>query len=209
MRPHAEVEPAVALAIDRNRLAALGDFRHPFGLVGLADRLEILDRLFRRPFLARDRQVTLHDLGHALFDLAEVFRREGLVAHEVVIEAVVGRRPEGDLGAGEQFLHRLRHHMRAVMAQQLEQLGLVPVLHGDDLELRVARDRRLEILQHAVQPDGERRLGQAGADAGRHIRTGAAGRVSSHTAIGQGDADFGGRKGRIRHGLADLQGGAA
>src|SRR3546814_2791232 len=76
MRPHAEVEPGIALAVDRDRLAALGDFIDPFGLVGLADRLEILDGLGGRPFLAGDRQVALDDLGHALLDLAEILRRE-------------------------------------------------------------------------------------------------------------------------------------
>src|SRR3546814_16019590 len=98
MRPHAEVEPGIALAVDRDRLAALGDFIDPFGLVGLADRLEILDGLGGRPFLAGDRQVALDDLGHALLDLAEILRRDRLVAHEVVVEAV--RTEERRLGKG-------------------------------------------------------------------------------------------------------------
>ena len=45
---------------------------------------------------------------------------------EVVIEAVLGRRAEGDLGAGKQPLHRLGQHMGEVVPDQLERVLLVP-----------------------------------------------------------------------------------
>ena len=54
------------------------------------------------------------------------------VGREVVIEAVVGRRAEGDLRAGEQRLHRLGQHVRVVVARQFERVGLVA--RGDQRE---------------------------------------------------------------------------
>ena len=97
MRPPAKVEP-VALAVDRDDLLTRqrGDV---LGLVGLADRLEVLDRLLTVPDLTLDGLVALDDLMHALFDLLQVFRREGLAAREVIVETVLGRRAEGDLRA--------------------------------------------------------------------------------------------------------------
>jgi hypothetical protein len=46
----------------------------------------------------------------------QVVGRERLVAGEVVVEAVLDRRADGDLGAGEQLLHRLGQHVGGVVA---------------------------------------------------------------------------------------------
>ena len=78
---------------------------------------EVLLDLGAVPDLALDRQVAVDDLGHALLDLGEVLRRERLVAHEVVVEAVLRRGTERDLRAGIELLHRLGEHMRCVVAQ--------------------------------------------------------------------------------------------
>ena len=102
-------------------------------------------RLVARPDLAGDRLVAVDDLASSCaLDLGEIVGRERLVAHEVVIEAVLDRRAEGDLGAGIELLHRLGQHMGAVVAQQLQR---VRVRAGDDLDLGVlarsgARDPR-------------------------------------------------------------------
>ena len=79
---------------------------------------------------------------------------------EVVIEAVVGRRAEGDLRAGEQVLHRLRHHVREVVAGELQRVGLV--LRRHQRELGVALERPRQVAQLAVDPRGDRRLGEPG-----------------------------------------------
>ena len=50
----------------------------------------------------------------------EVFRRKRLVALEVVVEAVVDRRADGDLHVGKQPLHRLRHQVCRRVAQDIE-----------------------------------------------------------------------------------------
>ena len=84
------------------------------------------------------------------------------LGREVVIEAVVGRRAEGDLRAGQQRLHRLGEHMRIVVARELERVGLVA--RGDQRELGVAVERPVEVAQLAVDPRRERRLGEARPD---------------------------------------------
>ena len=50
---------------------------------------------------------------------------KGCVAREIVIEAVLGRRAEGDLGAGIKLLHRLGHDMGAVVADHLQRIGML------------------------------------------------------------------------------------
>jgi hypothetical protein len=78
------------------------------------------DGLVARQDLAADLLVAIDDLGHPLLDLREVVRREGLVAGEVVIEAVLDGRADRDLRPGEQLLHRLGHHVAGVVAQGVE-----------------------------------------------------------------------------------------
>ena len=123
MRPRAHVEP-VALAIDGD-LLVVRDLADPFGLEALAMVAEIIGSIrVAAPDLARDLLVAVDDLAHALLDRGEIVRRERLVAGEIVIEAVLDRRAEGDLGAGIELLHRLGQHMGAVVAQQLERVGM-------------------------------------------------------------------------------------
>ncbi len=72
-----------------------------------------------------ERLVARDDLAHLLFDGREIFRREWLVAVEIVVEAILDHRADGHLGAGKQFLHRLGQHMGAVMADEFEGFGIV------------------------------------------------------------------------------------
>ena len=125
VRTAAEILPLIALAIDRDRLARRDDVVDDLRLVRLADRLEVRDRRFAVPHFALDRQIGVDDLLHALFDLLEIVRRERLVAREVVVEAVLDRRADRHLRAGKQFLHRLRQHVRRVVAQHFEAIGAV------------------------------------------------------------------------------------
>ena len=72
------------------------------------------------------------DLGHLLFDRGEILRREGLVAIEIVIKAVLDHRPDRDLGAGKKRLHRFGEDMRGVVANEFERAWIVA---GDELDL--------------------------------------------------------------------------
>ena len=133
MRAAAEVEP-VALEIDLDRLVA-GNGIDQLDLESLALVAEHLFCLFARPDLLREGFVARDDLAHLLLDRREIFRRERLVAEEVVIEAVLDHRADGDLRARPQRLHRFGEHMRAVMPDQFQRSGVVAV---DELDLRIA-----------------------------------------------------------------------
>ena len=84
------------------------------------------------------------DLEHRLLDLAQVLVGEaaaGLV--EVVVEAVVDRRTDGDLRAGEEPLHGVGHDVRGRVADDGEPVG---VRRADGRELRGRRlDRRVKV----------------------------------------------------------------
>jgi hypothetical protein len=204
VRADAKIEP-VALAVDRDLLVP-GQGGDVLGLVLLARLLEVADRLVPVPDLARDRLVALDDLVHARLDLLQVLGREGLGAGEVVVEAVLDSRPEGHLGARVELLHRLGHDVGAVVAQQLQGVGMAA---RDNLDRRVLLDHRRQIDDAAVQLQGERRLGQARADRGRDLgaRNGLV--EVAHAAVRERDGNHGKRgtaSTRNIHGGGNLEG---
>ena len=85
------------LAIHRDRLA-FRQVRNNLGLVGLALRLEPFDGLVAVPDLTGNRLISLDDLAHLRLDLFQIFRLEGLITSEVVVETVFDGRPDRDLG---------------------------------------------------------------------------------------------------------------
>ena len=123
MRPAAEVEPRL-LRIDLD-LVAFGDGVDQLELERLALVAEQLLRRLAVHHLAGEGRVAGDDLAHLGFDLGQIVGREGLVAREVVIEAVLDHRADGDLRAGVELLHGLGHHMRRVVADQLERFRVV------------------------------------------------------------------------------------
>ena len=167
VRPAAQVVP-VAVVIDRD-IFSRRNALDQLGLVGLADVLEMLDRLVARPHFARGRQAGLHDLMHLGFDLRQVFGRKRLLAREVVIEAVVDRRTDGHLGARIEILHRHGQDMRGVVADQLQRLRVLP---GDDADLGVPLDGPEQVPFRTVDFEDQCRLGEAGADGGCDLRAG-------------------------------------
>ena len=90
----------------------------------------------------------------------------GVVAREVVIEAVLDRRADGHLRAGKKLLHRHGEHMRRVVADQLQRLG---VLLGDDADLGVVLDGPEQVPLLAVDFEDQGRLGEARPDGGRDL----------------------------------------
>ena len=135
VRAAAQVDP-VALAVERNRVL-LRDRGDDLGFVFLALLAEKLHGFVTRHLAALDRQILLGDLGHALFDRREIFRRERPLVREVVVEAVLDHRADGDLRIGKQLLHRVREQMRGRVADDVDALGIAL---GDDLHRRVALD---------------------------------------------------------------------
>ena len=118
VRPAAQIDEIV-LPVERDRLAG-GNRRDDLGLVVLALVPEELHRLVARHHLALDLEVALRDLLHALLDRGEVFRRERPLVGEIVVEAVLDHRADGDLRVGEQLLHRVRQQVRRGMPQDLQ-----------------------------------------------------------------------------------------
>ena len=118
VRAAAEVEP-VALEIDLDRLVA-GNGVDQLDLEVLALVAEHLLGLLAIPDFLGEGFVARDDLAHLLFDRGEIFRRERLVAEEVVIEAVLDHRADRDLRARPQRLHRFGQHMGGVMPDQLQ-----------------------------------------------------------------------------------------
>ena len=186
----AHVEPCVfaaAGAID-GQFLVLGQLGGPFGLEGLAPPRPAIDQLLARPDLANQRLVARDDAAHLLLDDRQVLLGEGSAiggGREIIIKAVVGRRAEGDLGAGEQVLHSLGEDVGIIVTNELERLLLVA--GGDDGEAGILLQRPGEIAHFAVDLRGERRLGEAGADRRRDVRRGRSRRDLAHGAVGKRD----------------------
>ena len=137
----------------------------------LALLLEIVADLLAAPFLAHQWLVGADDAPHLLLDRGQLLLGERAVLgrrREIIIEAVVGRRAEGDLRAGKEVLHRLGEDMGEIVAGELERVGLVA--RRDQGQLGIAVERPGEVAQLAIDPRRERRLGEARPDRRRHVR---------------------------------------
>ncbi len=91
------------------------------------------------------------DLAHFLFDGREVFRRERLIAEEIIEEAVLDHRANGHLRSRIKLLHRFGQHMGAVMADEFQRPLIIA---RDNLQRGVGRNRIIEINQHAIDHGG-------------------------------------------------------
>ena len=151
------------LPVQRN-LLVLGKVLDDLGLVVFPLVGEEPDGLRAVPHLARHRLVAGHDFAHARLDVLQVVGGERRRPREIVVEAVLDHRADGDLDFGVQFLDRLGHDVGGVVAQQCEP---VVVPGGNDGHLGVLFDDRRKVLDRAVHADGQRRLGQTRADVGR------------------------------------------
>ena len=189
VRAEAKVDP-VAVAVERQGLRALADdVVDDLDLELLALLREQVDRLIGRDFGAHERQIRRDDLVRLGFDLRELGFAERRAAIEVVVEAVVDRRADRDLRAGEQALHRIGDDVRRVVADRVERVGR---LAGQDLERRVAVERARQIDVGAVRFREDRGLREAGPDRLAHeVGDRRARRRVLLAAIGEGDGDVG------------------
>ncbi len=112
----------------------------------LAARLVVADHA------AAEELALLDDLPHLLLDLLQVLGGERLGHVEVVVEAVLDRRPDAELGLREQVLHRLRQHVRGRVPQDVEAIGRVD---GDGLDPVPVGQRPGEVTQLPVDPRGD------------------------------------------------------
>ncbi len=150
----------VALAVERDRLA-VRDRGDDLGLVVLAHVLEQLHRLVPGHHRTLDLVICLGQLLHPRLDFLQVLGMEAGRIGEVVVEAVLDHRADGDLGLGVELLHRLGQQVGGGVADDLEAFR-VPV--GDDGDLGVVLHHVGGVHQPPVHLAGERRLGEPGAD---------------------------------------------
>ncbi len=147
-----------ALAVGGDRLA-LGQIRDELPLERLL--FERVERLEAVELGAREALLLGDDLVHALLDRREVLGRERAADLEVVVEAVLDRRADAELGHREEVLDRLGHDVCRRVAQDVERLG---ALVGDDLDGVAVRDD-LERVDHlAVDLAGDGGLREARPD---------------------------------------------
>ena len=133
----------LALRIERD--VALGgvDELHLVGLVLLE---EALLRLGRGDLLALPGAALLelaHDLG---LDPLEVLLADRLGELEVVVEAVLDRRPDRDLHARVEPAHGLGEQVRGRVAQHRERVRVVGVPRRQDLDRLPVGERQAEVL---------------------------------------------------------------
>ncbi len=93
--------------------------------------------------------VVLDDLAHPGLDLGEVVRGERNLDVEVVVEAVLDRRADPELGVRVEVLHGLGQHVGARVPQDV-----VPVVavDRDALDLVAVGELVGEVLQRATNP---------------------------------------------------------
>jgi hypothetical protein len=125
----------------------------------LAHVAELLEGLVARDGHAPEVALFPDDLEHRLLDLREVVLGEGALGLlEVVVEAVVDRGADGDLGAREEPLHRVGHDVGRRVADDRE---AARVLRGHELVRRGRVDRRVEVDDFAVDREGDDVLQEA------------------------------------------------
>src|SRR5262249_59794688 len=107
---------------------------------------------------AIDDLVRLGERGHLCLDRREILRGERTLEREVVVEAILNDRADGDLGFRKELLDRLSEKVRGRVANDLETIA---VLVGDDGEARIGRDDVRGVDELAVEPRSERGLAQS------------------------------------------------
>ena len=174
------------LALRVQRDLALGRVDE-LDLVALALGLEAALCLLRRDLLALPGAALLQlalDLG---LDLLEILLADRLGELEVVVEAVLDRRPDRDLDARIEPADGLGEQVRGRVAQDEERVRVGRVARGQDLDRLAVGERQAHVLDVAVLADQHRLLGQLGADRARGVEAGGAVRKFEFRGVGKND----------------------
>ena len=109
-------------------------------------------------------EIFLDDLIHFLLDILEIIFRELLVHVDIIIEAILNRRPDGELYMMVliQTFYRLCHDMRCRVAKCPAPIG---ILKGQNSQLAVLLYLCREIDCLIIHFSGQSLLGQAVAQA--------------------------------------------
>jgi hypothetical protein len=109
------------------------------------------------------------DLHHALFDALEVVGSERLFHLEVVVEAILNRRADGEGGAVEEVEHSLGEDVGRRVSEDIETLVGVEC---HDSEFATGFDGSIEVTQLPIDPDRHRGFGQTRAYRLRDLKPG-------------------------------------
>ncbi|AIY17733.2 Serine phosphatase RsbU, regulator of sigma subunit [Pimelobacter simplex] len=167
VRPPAEVLPGhLALAVDvvvdgqlagadlgartLGRIGGVALEADQLDLVGLVGQLDEGVLVGGDP--AVEALVLLDDLAHRGLELDQVLGDERGRHVEVVVEAVLDRRADAELGVGEDLLHGLRQHVGGRVPQDVEAVGAVD---GDPLDLVAVGELVGQVLELARDPCGD------------------------------------------------------
>src|SRR5215211_2916232 len=90
---------------------------------------------------------------HLLLEAPESLFAHGPGELEVVVEAVLDRGPDRDLGTWIQALRRLSEEMGSRVAQNMERVGVVAVPSREDLDALAVAQRQPEVAHVAVRAD--------------------------------------------------------
>ena len=120
-------------------------------LVGLVLGAELLDRLAGRRASRRSNGSSALMCAAIASSIRSRSRRrpDALGELEVVVEAVLDRGADRDLGPRPELDHRLRHHVGRVVADQRQRVGIAV---GDDLDRLSVVQRRREVAELSVRP---------------------------------------------------------
>ena len=129
---------------------------------------EALPRDGHRNVLADELLGRLHVLAHPRLDRLEIGLGDGDAVREleVVVEALLDRRADGDLHARIELRDRGRQHVRGVVPDERQR---VRVLRGDDLDRRAVLERPRQVAQLSIHLDRKRRARQARTDGGSGV----------------------------------------
>jgi hypothetical protein len=108
-----------------------------------------------------ERLVLGDDGFHPLLHSLEVLRSERMVDPEVIVEAVLDRRPDGEGGPGELAEDRLGHHVRRRVPENVQALRIGECDHREVPALGYGSGEVEQLLAHF---DCHRSLGEAGSD---------------------------------------------
>ena len=155
----------VAVAVERHRgLALAGEVVDLVDLVGVLALDEELARVGDAHHRALERRLGGDDARHLGLDGREVLLGDGPGGVEVVVEAVVDRRAEAELGPRDQRLDGLRHDVRGGVPHDVE--VVVAALRRDDLDRVAVGQGQGEVAHLVAHAHGDRGLGQARSDRG-------------------------------------------
>ena len=101
--------------------------------------------------------------------LLEVLLADRLGELEVVVEAVLDRRADGDLHARVEAPDGLGEQVRGRVAEDVERVGIVLVAGREDLDRLAVLERQPQVLDAAVRADEDGLLGQLRPDRARGV----------------------------------------